>query len=118
MRTPERRTLTGWRCRISEPRTARTRVRVGLGMPTRKTDFQTCELTMPSWTCFRVIVLLSPSHFQKRIRIRPLSAFLVELHRFVDDDLAVRRVDEDFGPLEGPRRRAFEVDAGPVVAAA
>src|SRR5436305_2553304 len=53
MRTPERRTLTGWRWRISEPRTARTRLRFVFGMPTRKTDFQIWELTMPSCKALR-----------------------------------------------------------------
>src|SRR4029079_4719537 len=54
----------------------------------------------------------------ERFGIRPLTAFLVELLRLVDDDLAVREIDEDLGPLQRPRRRAFEVDAGLVVAAA
>src|SRR5437763_13142348 len=53
MRTPERRTLTGWRWRISEPRTARTRLRFVFGMPIRKTDFQIWELTMPSCKALR-----------------------------------------------------------------
>src|SRR5687768_6642429 len=111
MRTPERRTLTGCRWRISEPRTARTRLRLVLGMPTRKTDFQICELTMPSWTCFSVIyspvgrcrtdTLVCPLscvssagqtgvsvlHLQIRFGIGPLTALLVELDGLVDQNL-------------------------------
>src|SRR5438046_7582023 len=59
MRTPERRTFTGCRCRISEPRTARTRLRLVLGIPTRNTDFQIWELTTPSWIAFTFILCLS-----------------------------------------------------------
>src|SRR3954452_20391251 len=146
MRTPERRTLTGCRWRMSEPRTARTRLRLVFGMPTRKTDFQICELTMPSCS-FRRFAILSPviwfrgyavagfrgdhpqprnpgasqpsaSCFQERVGVRPLPALLMELYGFIDDDLAIRRVDVDLGPLERTRRRTFEVDAGPVIAAA
>src|SRR6187397_2463317 len=103
MRTPERRTLTGWRWRIREPRTARTRLRFVFGMPTRKIDFQTCELTMPSWTCFSVIPLpcgglaslrrSNRSYLQKRLRVRPVPALLVKLDRLVDHDLAVGGID-------------------------
>src|SRR6478735_2355464 len=101
MRTPERRTLTGCRWRISEPRTARTRLRLVLGTPTRKIDFQICELTIPSCNCRRfAIPLLWPSDFQERIRVRPLPAFLMELHRLVDHDVSVRRIDVDLRPLQ------------------
>src|SRR5207245_10708245 len=114
MRTPERRTFTGCRCRISEPRTARTRLRLVFGTPTRKTDFQICELTMFSWIA--LTLAMSPlglpvagcrlpvaSTIQQqatgnrqlkpheRFRIRPLSSFLMELLRLVDDALSVRR---------------------------
>src|SRR5688572_7336518 len=146
MRTPERRTLTGWRCRIREPRTARTRLRFVLGMPTRKTDFQICELTMPSWTCLNVtdppstgcwvagllgcwvggtqqprnLATQQPvsSYLQKRIRIRPLAPLAEELDRLVDEDLPVGGIDRDLHALERPRRRTFEIDSGAVVAAA
>src|SRR3954467_14121827 len=134
MRTPERRTLTGCRWRMSEPRTARTRLRLVLGMPTRKTDFQICELTMPSWSPRRFAIFPQRSfaygsgcshpasrgcsHLDKRLRGSPLPAFLVELLRLVDDDLAVGDVDEDLGPLQRPRSRPLEVDSGLVVAAA
>src|SRR5690349_12590373 len=105
---------------MSDPRTARTRLRLVLGMPTRKIDFQTCELTMPSWTCFRVIY--SPRrfdlHLEKGFRVHPVTALLMELHRLVDHDLAVGRIDEDLGPLQRAGRRSFEVDTGPVIAAA
>src|ERR1700720_1206953 len=137
MRTPERRTLTGCRWRINEPRTASTRLRFVLGMPTRKTDFQICELTMPSWISRRFAIVSScgvwgvgsggwerrlsaptpysphpPSHLDKRLGISPLPALLVELLRFVDDDLAVGDVNEDLGPFERTRSRSFEVDSG------
>src|SRR5882762_4271563 len=107
MRTPERRTFTGCRCRMSDPRTARTRLRLVLGMPTRKTDFQTCELTMFSW----IALTLAISKFDEGLRIGPFASFLVKLLRFVDDDLSVRKIDEDFRALERTRRRPFEVDS-------
>src|SRR3954451_121894 len=105
MRTPERRTLTGCRWRISEPRTARTRLRLVLGMPTRKTDFQICELTMPSWSPRRFAIFplgfrLPELQLDKRLRVSPLPALLVKLLRFIDDDLAVGDVDENLGALE------------------
>src|SRR4051795_6004371 len=99
MRTPERRTLTGCRWRMSEPRTARTRLRLVLGMPTRKTDFQICELTMPSWSPRRFAIFSSASdrrltsrklQLDERLRVDPLTALLVKLLRLVDDDLAIR----------------------------
>src|SRR5713101_2256962 len=114
MRTPERRTLTGCRCRMSEPRTASTRLRLVLGMPTRKTDFQICELTIFSW----IALTLAISQFDERLRVRPFASFLVELLRFVDDDLSVRGIDEDLGALERTGRRSLEVHAGLVIAAA
>jgi len=43
---------------MSEPRTARTRLRFVFGMPTRKTDFHTCELTMPSLSAVRLAIPL------------------------------------------------------------
>src|SRR5205807_7552659 len=104
MRTPERRTLTGCRCRISDPRTARTRLRLVFGIPTRNTDFQICELTMFSWSALTLAI----SQFDERFRVRPLSPFLMELLRLVDDHLTVRRVDEDVRAFQRPRRRAFE----------
>src|SRR5947208_7070989 len=113
MRTPERRTLTGCRWRISEPRTARTRLRLVLGMPTRKTDFQICELTMPScsprrfaifprgggwgvgsgeWKQTKAPTPHSPHptpdflKLDERLRVSPLTALLMELFRLIDVD--------------------------------
>src|SRR3982750_2210745 len=105
MRTPERRTFTGCRWRISEPRTARTRLRLVFGIPTRNTDFQICELTMFSWSALTFAI----SQFDERVRVRPPSPFLMKLLRLVDDHLAVRRIDEDLCALQRARCRAFEV---------
>src|SRR4051812_8083747 len=116
MRTPERRTLTGCRWRMSEPRTARTRLRFVLGMPTRKTDFQICELTMPSCSPRRFAIFplgsapIRRSQLDERLRVNPLAALLMELLRLIDDDLAVGDVDEDLGALEWARSRSFEID--------
>src|SRR6476659_3693861 len=119
MRTPERRTLTGCRWRMSDPRTARTRLRLVLGMPTRKTDFQTWLLTIPSVKPLTVIALPgSQLQLQKRIRIGPLPTFLVELYGLVDDDLSVRGIDENLGALQGTRGRSLEVHSRLVIAAA
>src|SRR5438034_4862715 len=85
-------------------------------MPTRKTDFQICELTMPSWS--PLTVMRSFSHFYERIRIGPLPAFLVKLHRLIDDDLSVGRIDENLRALERSRRRSFEVHSRFVIPAA
>src|SRR5260370_7289219 len=114
MRTPERRTFTGCKCRMSEPRTASTRLRLVLGMPTRKTDFQICELTMFSWRALTLAI----SKFDERLRIRPFASFLVKLLRLVDDHLPVREIDEDLRALERARRRSLEVHSRFVVAAA
>src|SRR6202022_2768754 len=51
---------------MSEPRTARTRLRFVLGMPTRKTDFQICELTMPSFTALRFAIDLPACEILRR----------------------------------------------------
>src|SRR2546428_6594713 len=107
MRTPERRTFAGCRCRINDPRTASTRLRLVLGMPTRKTDFQICELTMPSW----IPLTLAISQFDERLRIRPFASFLMELLRLVDDDLSVRGIDRNLRALQRPRRRSLEIDS-------
>src|SRR5436190_11503535 len=101
---------------MSEPRTARTRFRFVLGMPTRKTDFQIWELTMPSCSAFKLA--MSSSYLDERLRISPLSPFLVELLRLVDDQLAVGRIDVDLGALQRAGGRPLEVHAGAVVAAA
>src|SRR2546423_143858 len=105
MRTPERRTLTGCKWRISEPRTARTRLRFVLGMP----SCNALSFAMGS---------LRRSQLNERVRIHPFAPFLVKLNRLVDDDLAVRRIEEDLRALERTRRRSLEVHSGLVVAAA
>src|SRR5437867_352491 len=102
---------------MSEPRTARTRLRFVLGMPTRKTDFQIWELTMPSCSALRSAMSRARSQFNEPLRIDPLPPLLVKLLRFVDNDLSVGRVDEDLGPLQGTRCWSFEVDPRLVVPA-
>src|SRR4051812_7865704 len=57
------------------------------------------------------------SDLQKGVGLAPLALFLLELHRLVHQDLAVVR-EHDARALEGPGRRAFEVDSGHVEAAA
>src|SRR3954452_13924183 len=107
MRTPERRALTGCRWRMSDPRTAMTRLRFVLRMPTRKTDFQICELTMPSCSPRRFAMFplgsapICRSQLDERLRVNPLAALLMELLRLIDDDLAIIVVHENLGALEG-----------------
>src|SRR5436305_2691152 len=57
------------------------------------------------------------SHVDERLGVGPLAAFLLELLALVHDDLAVV-ADGQGPPLEGPGRRALEVDAGDVEARA
>src|SRR5205809_587559 len=99
---------------MSEPRTARTRLRLVFGMPTRNTDFQIWELTTPSWIARTFMFLrchATTSYLDKRLRVRPLAPFLVELLRLIDDDLAVGHIDVDLRALQRTRRRSFEVDS-------
>src|SRR5215203_3803792 len=126
-------TLIGCRWSTTLPSMASARLRLSVGMPTRKMDFQTCVLVM----LLDRLPIMSPlsgifqdqsiqarsiqnwsSAGDEGVAVFPLPQLPLELLRFVDDDLAVVRADEDAGALERPGRRPLEVDAAPVVAAA
>src|SRR5262249_13114395 len=106
-------TLIGCRWSTTFPSMARARLRLSVGMPTRKMDLQTCDLVM----LFSMAPFRSGLHGNERVGIIPLPQLVLELLRLVDDDLAVVRADEDLGPLERARRGPLEVDAALVVAA-
>src|SRR5215212_8354989 len=123
MRMPDFLTLIGCRWSTTLPSMASARLRLSVGMPTRKMDFQTCVLVM----LLDRLPIMSPLSFQalsesggrdEGVGIFPLAQLPLELLRLVDDDLAVVRADEDAGALERPGGRTLEVDAALVVAAA
>src|SRR5436305_5388241 len=111
-------TLIGCRWSTTLPSMARARLRLSVGMPTRKMDFQIWDLVM----LFDKLSIMSPLRGSggrdESAGIFPLSQLPLELLRLVDDDLAVVRADEDAGTLERPGRRPLEVDAALVVPAA
>src|SRR6185295_14542771 len=111
-------TLIGCRWSTTLPSMARARLRLSVGMPTRKMDFQICDLV----TLLDRLPIMSPLSWSggrdEGVGVFPLAQLPLELLRLVDDDLAVVRADEDAGALGRPRSRPLEVDAALVVAAA
>src|SRR3954463_7063576 len=97
-------TLIGCRWSTTFPSMARARLRLSVGMPTRKMDFQICVLVM----LFSMAPFRSGLYGNESIGVVPLAQLVLELLRLVDDDLAVVRADGDLGPLERPRRRPLE----------
>src|SRR4029450_3865226 len=111
-------TLIGCRWSTTLPSMASARLRLSVGMPTRKMDFQTCDLVM----LLDRLPIMSPlswsSGRDEGVGIFPLAQLPLELLRLVDDDLAVVGADVDARALQRPRRRPLEIDAALVVAAA
>src|SRR5918999_5996529 len=111
-------TLIGCRWSTTLPSMASARLRLSVGMPTRKMDLQICDLVM---LLFRLPIMgpLSRSGcWDEGVGIFPLTQLPLVLLRLVDDDLAVVGTDRDAGALERPRSRPLEVDAALVIAAA
>src|SRR5438105_3672170 len=123
------RTDTGCKCRKTLVSITTTRLRRSLGAGWRKILFQTCE---PRINSPRLIALFhdqgplaawlgscqaasgrAGSHLDKRLRVAPLAAFLLELLALVHDDLAVV-ADANRPALQRPGSRPLEVDAGDV----
>src|SRR6185295_13553208 len=111
-------TLIGCRWSTTLPSMASARLRLSVGMPTRKMDFQTWDLV----TLLERLPIMSPlsrsGGRDESVGVFPLAQLPLELLRLVDDELAVVGADEDAGALQRPRRRPFEVDAALVIAAA
>src|SRR5947209_3147749 len=115
-------TLIGCRWSTTLPSMARARLRLSVGMPTRKMDFQIWDLVM----LFDKLSIMSPLLVQAAVSggrdesagVFPLAQLPLELLGLVDDDLAVVGADEDVGALERPGGRPLEVDAALVIPAA
>src|SRR5262249_38657038 len=110
-------TLMGWRWRTTLPSMARARLRLSVGMPTRKMDFQTWDLVMLFWRLPIMRPLLWTSELggsadDEGARVVPLAELPLELLPLVDDDPAVVGADGDLGPFERPRGGPLEVDPG------
>src|SRR6185312_17138033 len=102
-------TLIGCRWSTTLPSMARARLRLSVGMPTRKMDFQTWVLVM--LFCRSIIESSRSGRGDEGVGVFPLSQLVLEFLGLVDDDLAVVGADEDVGALERPGRRPLEVDA-------
>src|SRR5579864_5982459 len=132
---------TGCRCRKMFDSMTSTRLRSVLGRSWRNTDVQTCvsvsqfQNLVPG-PSFGAIVLVSAIfdlcyqlsaigyrlsaiglRLEKRLRIGPLAKLVLEMPRFVDEDLPI--VGQDHArALERARRWSLEIDPGRAEAAA
>src|SRR5438477_5898587 len=107
---PLLRTETGCKCKKTLVSMTTTRLRRSRGAGWRKMLFQTCELRMKS-----PIAMGGALDLDERFGVGPIAAFLLELLALVHDELAIV-ADTDGPALQGPRRRALEVDAADVEA--
>src|SRR5436853_7841709 len=92
-------TLIGCRWSTTLPSMARARLRLSVGMPTQKMDFQTWVLVMLFCRSIRVESSSRSGSGDEGVGVFPLSQLVLEFLGLVDDDLAVVGADEDMGTL-------------------